>query len=453
MGIPEQTPFAQPVKEENEQLEKIANSPVSVSDKRFRLFGYATIFVTFGLFGGWAAFAPLDSAASAQGVVTVKSSRKSVQHLEGGIVKELLVRDGDHVQRGQPLLVLDTTQIQSEYEIVKSQIIAIQAAISRLQAERDSLDNVTYKDVIEPGSERTLAVEANELGLFRARKASRLGQVSVLSEKNSQLQQQIIGLRKVIQTKQLLVSSYSKEIGELQELLKQGYVDKQRLTELQRDRDSLLSQLAEHQSDITRTELQISENKLQILQVQKDFSSDVVRQLSENLPKMLDLKARLTALEDRSERTVIRSPDDGIVMDMTVHTIGGVVRPATPIMEIVPDNSDLVIEARLKPNDIDRVRPGKYAEVRFNTFHNPHTLVVDGEVAKVSADRLSDERTGEPYYKAQVVLTEEGRKQMGPNKMVPGMPADVLINTGSRTMLQYLLQPATDAIAHSLIEE
>ena len=215
----------------------------------------------------------------------------------------------------------------------------------------------------------------------------------------------------------------------------------------------LRSEIADHASTITKTRLQINETQLQILQRNKDFNSEVVKQLSETQAKVYDLQERVSAYQDRLERVVIRAPEDGMVIGMTVHTVGGIVRPATPLLDIVPSVSDLIVEVHVQPVDIDRISIGKSARIRFSAFNSATTPEIEGEVVQISADRLTDERTGAPYYLARIRVTEEGQAKLGDRKLVPGMPADALINTGERTMLQYILQPARNAISESMIEE
>lgn len=427
----------------------------STSGKRVSSLGFLIIFVTFGVFGTWAALAPLDSAALAPGVVMVKTYRKTIQHLEGGIVKELLVRDGDLVKAGDPLIVLDETQIRADNEVTRSQLIAAQATDARLRAERDGLPVVDFSAMIEQDTPRAREAREGETLVFKARRNSHLGEISVLEERIRQLREQINGLKKVISTKNSLERSFSTEIRELRELLAEGFVDKTRLLEQERNLDKTHAEIADHGSEIIKTQLQINETELQILQLNKDFNAEVVSQLAEVQTKVFDLQEKKSALEDRLSRIVIRSPEDGMILGMTVHTIGGVISPATPLLDIVPSVSDLVVEAKVSPNDIDRVEAGKSADIRFNSFSSNTTPVIEGRVIQVSADRLEDGKDGTPYYLARVGLTEEGVKRLGGLnlKLQPGMPADVFINTGERTMLQYLMQPATNAFARSLIEE
>lgn len=428
-------------------------SSLPSSDRSARMIGFLIVFITFGLFGTWATFAPLDSAALAPGVVTVQSYRKTVQHLEGGIVKELHARDGDLVAAGDPLIVLDDTQVRAEYGMTRSQLVAAQAMDARLRAERDDAAQINFGNMLESDSQRAVEARGGETQVFNARRGSRLGETAVLEKRIGQLREQIAGLQSMVATKRSLETSYRDEIGELTELLAEGFVDKQRLLEQQRRLDMLRAEVAEHQSEITKTSLQISETELQIVQLKKDFSADVVAQLAEVQTKVFDLQERMAALEDRLTRIVIRAPEGGMILGMKVHTIGGVVSPATPLLDIVPSVSDLIVEAQVSPIDIDRVNVGKEADIRFSAFNSSTTPVIKGVVQQVSADRLINEETGMPYYLARVALTEVGAQTLGALKLQPGMPAEVLINTGNRTMLQYLMQPASDAFARSLIED
>lgn len=293
---------------------------------------------------------------------------------------------------------------------------------------------------------------AGEQQVFSTRKNSRLTEISVQRERIGQLKQQISGLRDMIRTKVSLEKSYSSEITELKDLLSQGFVDKQRLLEQERKLDMLKSEVADHESTITKTQLQISETELQIIQLNKNFSSDVAKELSDVQAKVFDLQETANALQDRLSRVVIRAPEDGMVLDMKVHTVGGVVSAGTPLLDIVPESSELVVEAHVAITDIDRISIGKLTDVHFSAFNSATTPVIEGEVTRISADRLKDD-AGEPYYLVRVKLTEKGLKRLGDHKLQPGMPAEVLINAGERTMLQYLLKPASNVFIKSMIEE
>ncbi|MEX5568508.1 HlyD family type I secretion periplasmic adaptor subunit [Pseudomonas syringae] len=423
------------------------------SDRGIRRIGAVIVLVTFGLFGTWAAFAPLENAVYGTGLVTVQSYRKTVQHLEGGIVKELLARDGDTVRKGDPLIVLDDSQLRSQYESTRNQLVSTQAREARLRAERDELNTIPPLAVSGTDSQRAKEAIEGEAQVFRARKNSRLTEISVQRERIGQLKQQILGLQDMIRTKISLEKSYSSEITELKDLLSQGFVDKQRLLEQERKLDMLKSEVADHESTITKTKLQISETELQIIQLNKNFSSDVAKELSDVQAKVFDLQETATALQDRLSRVVIRAPEDGMVLDMKVHTVGGVVSAGTPLLDIVPESAELVVEAHVSTNDIDRVAVGRLTDVRFSAFNSATTPVIQAVVTRVSADRLTDPATGDPYYLVRVKLTDEGLKRLEGRKLQPGMPAEVLINAGERTMLEYLMKPARNMFVKSMIEE
>ncbi|MDU8499569.1 HlyD family type I secretion periplasmic adaptor subunit [Pseudomonas syringae] len=423
------------------------------SDRGIRRIGALIVLVTFGLFGTWAAFAPLDNAVYGTGLVTVQTYRKTVQHLEGGIVKELLARDGDTVRKGDPLIVLDDSQLRSQYESTRNQLVSTQAREARLRAERDELTAIPPLAVSGTDSQRAKEAIEGEEQVFRTRKNSRLTEISVQRERIGQLKQQIIGLRDMIRTKVSLEKSYSSEITELKDLLSQGFVDKQRLLEQERKLDMLKSEVADHESTITKTQLQISETELQIIQLNKNFSSDVAKELSDVQAKVFDLQETASALQDRLSRVVIRAPEDGMVLDMKVHTVGGVVSAGTPLLDIVPESAELVVEAHVSTNDIDRVAVGRLTDVRFSAFNSSTTPVIQAIVTRVSADRLTDPTTGDPYYLVRVKLTDEGLKRLEGRKLQPGMPAEVLINAGERTMLEYLMKPARNMFVKSMIEE
>jgi epimerase transport system membrane fusion protein len=428
-------------------------STLPIDDMPTRRVGLIILLLSFGLFGGWATLAPLNSAALAPGVVTVKSYRKTVQHLEGGIVRELRVRDGDQVKSGDVLLVLDITQARAEMEMMRSQLIAALAMEARLLGERDGLPAPLAVKELDNNDPRVSEAYESELRIFQTRSISLLGEVGLLEEAIFQLAEQIRGTKRIIASKQTLASSYQEEIDDLSALLAEGFVDKQRLREQERSLARLQAEMAEHQSESVRARLQIGEAKLKILQLKKTFATEVAGQLGEVRTKAYDLRERLDAVEDRAQRTVITAPEAGMVMGMTLHTLGGVVSPGTPLLDIVPASEELIVEAQMSPADIDRISLGKLADIRLSAFKSSTTPVIEGRLIHVSADRLINKDSGAAYFLGRLELTEKGRKTLGQLKLVPGMPAEVLINTGSRTLLQYLMQPASDAFARSLIED
>ncbi|WP_246883122.1 HlyD family type I secretion periplasmic adaptor subunit [Pseudomonas sp. Tri1] len=438
---------------QNSQYSSAAPTGLPIDDVPVRRIGYLMLLVTFGLFGGWATLAPLDSAALAPGVVTVKSYRKTVQHLEGGIVRELRVHDGDRVKAGDVLLVLDNTQARSEMEAMRSQLIAALELQARLVAERDSLAEPPPEPTLDPTDPRVREARDSEARIFQTRRTSLLGEIGLQEKSIGQIEEQIRGLKAIIASKQTLAASYQEEIVDLRALLAEGYVDKQRLREQERSLSRLQAEIAESQSEIARARVHIDEAQLKILQLKKTFATEVAGLLGDARSKVYELRERLASLQDRDQRTDILAPESGMVMGMTQHTPGGVVSPGTALLDIVPANEELIVEAQVSPMDIDRIALGKLAHIRFSAFKNSTTPVMEGKLLQISADRLINKDTGAAYYLARVALTENGRQALGDLTLVPGMPVEVLINTGARTLLQYLMQPASNAFARSLIED
>ncbi|KGU83386.1 HlyD family type I secretion periplasmic adaptor subunit [Pseudomonas mediterranea] len=438
---------------QNSQPSSAHMPALPIDDGPARRIGYFLLLVTFGLFGGWASLAPLDSAALAPGVITVKSYRKTVQHLEGGIVRELRVHDGDRVSAGDVLLVLDNTQARSEMEAMRSQLIAALELQARLEAERDARPAPAAVPTLDPADPRVREARDSEARIFQARRNSLLGEVGLQEKTIGQIEEQIRGFKTILASKQMLAASYQAEIVDLRALLAEGYVDKQRLREQERSLSRLQTEIAETQSQIAQARINVDEATLKILQVKKTFASEVAGLLGDARTKVYELRERLATLQDRDQRTDILAPESGMVMGMTVHTLGAVVSPGTALLDIVPANEELIVEAQVSPMDIDRIAVGKLANIRFSAFKNSTTPVVEGQLVQVSADRLINKDTGAPYYLARVALTDNGRQALGGRVLVPGMPVEVLINTGERTLLQYLMQPASNAFARSLIED
>lgn len=428
-------------------------SNLHTNDRSVRNIGAAIVFATFGIFGVWAFFAPMDSSALAPGTVVVKSHRKTVQHLDGGIVAQILVKDGDLVQEGQPLLILDDAQIKAQLGMAHSQNIVLAAQVARLKAERDKLKQVAYPDLLSDTSDPKVAeVRLAENNIFMSRKNAHDGQIAVLNERISQIASKIKGLQGQVDSKKQLTSSFAEEIRDLKELLKEGFADKLRLRELERNYASQSGEIAQFNAEIASNQMLISETRLQILLEEKHFHEEVTNKLSEVQAQLNDAEERVAANQDKLDRIVIKAPASGMVLGLAVHNENSVVLPGHPILEIVPQDAELVVDAQVSPMDIDRVTVGLQAEIRFSAFKQSQTPKMTGKVIHLSADRLADEK-GNSYYQARIELTPESRKDLGDLKLLPGMPAEVLINTGERTLFEYLAQPATNFFARSFIED
>lgn len=402
--------------------------------------GYAIVFLVLLVGGGWAGCAPLDSAALAPGVVQVEGNRKPVQHLEGGIVTEILVAEGDSVTQNQALLVLDSARDRAERRILEGRSFNAQARVDRLIAERDDEEQITFSGMIATASatdERASDAMSNEQAIFAARLADRLGEEAVINGRRS-------GLEAVAQSKQQIAESLQNEISDLNELLTEGYVDKQRLRQLERSR-------AENLGELVDLRVSIDEAGLQVLQLKKRFKTQVVDELTQTQEQLYDLNQQLEAVVDRVTRATIRAPTAGTILNIKPNTYGAVVGSGDVLMEIVPDLKSMVVEAQVSPLDIDRVRVGQAAEVRFSVFKDAY--MVTGTLLNLSADRLVNEDTGQSYYEATVKLLEQDLYLLQGMEIVPGMPAEVLIKTGERTMLSYLTSPMSRIFSRSLIED
>jgi epimerase transport system membrane fusion protein len=442
------------MKERLVQLTTENGTPIITDDRSVRTIGIIILIVTFGILGTWGYLAPIDSAALAPGYVAVKSHRKTVQHLDGGIVSQLLAKDGDVVKAGDVLLILDGTEVKAQLEILRGQHITLAAQLARLIAERDQLNQIKFPDDLQDLSDAHIAeARQGESQIFTSRKSAYQGEISVLNQRASQLSSKIKGLEGQRASKQELMKSYGDEVNDLKELLAEGFANKQRLRDIERNHANATSDVASLSAEIAGNEIQIGETKLQILQIQKKFQEEVAAKLGEVQAELYDVAQRLLATTDKVIRTEIKAPANGRVLGLSVHNVGGVITPGKPILDIVPQKEELIIDAQVSPMDIDRVIVGLLAEVRFSAFKQALTPKMQGKVINLSADRLTDEKTGMPYYQAQVELTPDSFEKLGDMELVPGMPAEVLINTGERTVFEYLMQPITNAFARAFIED
>jgi epimerase transport system membrane fusion protein len=437
-----------------------ANKPESApillltDDKPIRYIGLVVLLSTLGIFGLWAFIAPIDGAALAPGFVTVKSHKKTVQHLDGGIVSQLLVKDGDIVKAGDLLLTLDGTENKAQLEITRGQYLTLLAQVARLEAERDGKPKVIYPEGLNSVSDsRAIEAKRTEEQIFTSRKNAHEGEMAVLKQRIGQLNSKVDGLKGQQASKQDLLTSYKEELRDLKELLAEGFVDKQRLRDVERQHSLNSGEISALSAEIAGSQIQIGETKLEILQLEKKFQEEVAGKLSEAQAELYDVTQRMLAIRDKVVRVDIKAPVDGRVMGLAVHTLGGVILPGHPILEIVPQQEELVIEAQVTPFDIDRVNIGLVAEVRFSAFKQAITPVIEGKVINLSADRLIEEKTGTPYYLAQIELTPDSYQKMQHLELVPGMPVEVLIKTGERTVFEYLTKPISNAFARAFIED
>ena len=421
-------------------------------DRRVRLAGYFTVFVLFGGFSLWATLSPLESAAIAAGKVQVEGNSQDVQHKEGGIISQILVSNGELVNVGQALLRLDATQMRAEQQILEGRLWATRASFDRLVSERDDAPKIEFSPtLLADHSGRAALFMDSERELFEVRRRERLGEIQLLNRKEDALNEQEEGLRALLQSNASLLSSLQEEISDLEQLLAEGYVDKQRIRELQRTLAEGFGRKSDLEAQVAGVQIAKGEVELQIAQLLQRFKTTVVADLGDAQESLLDLQQRLEVVSDRLARSNITSPIAGIVLDLQPNTIGGVLAPGQRILSIVPDSDNLIIRAKISPMDIDRVRIGQDAEVRFSVFKDAYN--VSGTLRDISADSLIDEVSGQPYFDATVVLVAEDLKLLGDSRLVPGMPADVLIKTGTRTLMGYITSPLKRVFENSLTEE
>ena len=440
-------------------VENTVTERVITDDRRFRLVGLIIVLSIFGGLGAWAALAPLDSAALAPGLIAVENYRKTVQHLEGGIVKAILVRDGENVVKDQTLIILENTQSRALLEVVRGQYFISLAREARLMAQQNGLDEIHYPaELLENQSDqRTRDAIQMQNQTFNVRKRALEGEIELYERQVEQLRAKVVGLRAQKRSRDRLVKSYRSELQDFRVLLEEGYAEKQKIREFERNLAEREGERGELISSLAATEMQISETQLKILQLQKELQREVAKELSEVQSELFELRERLQSLQDTVLRTDIKAPDAGMVLGLVVHTLGAVIPPGGKILEIVPQNEKLIVEAQVSPMDIDRVQIGQMAEIRFSVFKSRTIPKIEGKLIAVSADRLVDEQSEDktPYYLARVEITPQGLEDLASSELelLPGMPAEVLINTGERTLLEYLLDPLSDTVARSFIED
>ena len=419
------------------------------------LLGLAIVLLMFGGLGAWAAIAELSGAVIGTGVVAVSSKRQTVQHLEGGIVSELLVRDHDTVDAGQLLIRLDDTRAQATLGIIDGRHDLLHAQGARLRAERDGFDDVVVPEALadrmaEPGVSE---IVEGEIELFKAQRLALDGEIEILTQRITQLGDQTRGIEAQRAAKERQVELITEEHAGLERLFRQGYAPRTRVLELERAAERLRGEVGEHIAEIAAIGTQTGETRLQIIQLSRAFAEQAVQQLSEVQAQIFDLEQRRAAALDELKRLDIRAPADGAVVGLNVHTLGGVISPGQPLMDVVPEEDELVVEARIAPQDIDKLAFGLDAVVRLSAFNMRTTPELNGTVHSVSADRLLDANSGLPYYLVSVRIPEAELARLEGLTLVPGMPAEVFINTGERTALSYLVKPLTDSLAHAFKED
>ena len=433
------------------------HSPAYGSIQRYLMAGLVIVVVVTCGIGGWAVTAELAGAVIAQGQVVVDSSVKKVQHPTGGIVGELRVRDGDRVRTGDILVRLDETQTRAMVTIVAKGIDDLMARQARLEAERDNARAIAFPAKLserarDPTSDAARAVAA-EQNLFELRREAREGQKAQLKERVAQLREEIQGYVGQAAAKKREIDLIYQELEGVRNLWQKNLVAMSRLTALERDTARLEGERSQLIGTTAQAKGKIAEIELQIIQVDQDLRSEVGKDLVEARSKLSELAERRIAAEDQLKRIDIRAPQDGVVHQLAVHTVGGVVTAGELIMLIVPDADTLIVEVKIAPPDIDQLWLGQLATLRFSSFNQRTTPEIEGEISLISADLTQDQRTGVSYYTARILLRPEEVARLGNVKLVPGMPVDAFIQTGGRTALSYLIKPLRDQAAKAFKEK
>lgn len=425
-----------------------------LSDERGTIrAGLVVIFFLVVVFGGWAALAPLKNAAVAVGKVSVVNDKKVVQHLEGGVIDKIHVKDGDKVKAGDVLIEIKNARLQAELEIAQSEFLQNSVVEARLIAQRDDEKEIKFSDEVR-GMKGFEEAAKGQVSIFKEQKKLLEDEKEILNQRITQLRKQIDSLNAIIASRKLRSNSLEEEIKEWERLYKEQLSDKIRLRDSKREKVAVDGEIASSVADIARLNVQITETKSQIILRERTFKEDVLKKLEDVKKVITDLRSRYIALNDQLDRTMIKAPIGGTVVGMTAHTIGGVVRSGEIIMNIVPDSSEYLVDAKMNLTDIDKVTIGLIADVRFSAFELQQAHVIEGEVIYISADSLQDNQ-GHQFYEIKIKLTEDGIKELERNKffLIPGMPAEVMVRTGDRTVLSYILNPFTNMFQRAFNED
>jgi HlyD family secretion protein len=413
----------------------------------------AAVFV-FGT-GIWATFAPLESAAHASGVVEVESSRKTIQHLEGGIIGAILAHDGEHVVAGQPLIQLDDTKARTQLAALQGQYWDALAGEARLIAERDGTDAPAYPvSLTKRSNEPAIAMVVDgQNKIFQTRRTLQRSKAELIHQRIAETNEEIVGLRAQESAAAQRVVLINEEIAAIHELVAKGLERKPRLLSLQRDLAEISGKRGETIAGIARAQQTIVESQVSILNQQNDMQNEVAGSLRDTQKKIHELREQIQAASDVVARSDIRAPEDGIVTDLHVHTPGGVITAGEPLLDLVPNDARMVVSVHVRPEDIDVVRAGLPALVRLTPYKQRRTPMLEGTVDYLSADHLVDKHTNQPYYAAKIRIDEAKLKEIADVEMIPGMPADVMIKTGKMTVAMYALSPVLDSFHRAFREK
>ena len=416
--------------------------------------GLAVVVILAGGLGGFSATQQFSGALIAPGQIVVESNVKKVQHPTGGVVGEVRARDGDKVKAGDIVVRLDDTVTKANLAIVTKNLDAALARAARLEAEQRGFDKIKFPPQLLARAEDpdAAAVMASETKLFEVRVNGRVGQKAQLRERITQLNDEIAGLTAQEKAKDQESALVDKELAGVRQLYEQRLVQLSRLTTLERDAARLNGERAQYRAAMAQAKGKITETELQIIQVDKDMVSEVSKDLRETNDKIGELIERKVTAEDQLRRVDIRAPQDGIVEQSNVHTVGGVITAGDTLMLIVPQTDDLQVEAKVNPQDIDKLQVGQQTLLRLSAFNQRTTPELNGVVSRVSPDVNTDQRTGQSYYTIRVSMPPEEIARLGEVKLIPGMPVEAFVQTGERTLLSYLMKPLSDQLMRAFRE-
>ncbi|MBR2819898.1 MAG: HlyD family type I secretion periplasmic adaptor subunit [Reyranella sp.] len=430
-------------------------APLPPADwQRVARVGRAIVILGFGVFVGWASLARLDGAAVSSGVVAVESYRKTVQHLEGGIVREILVRDGDVVAEGQVLLRLDPTRVDAQSEAYRSQVAALQAQETRLLVERDVGSVLSFPaEVVRRSADPTVAaVITDQKQVFEVRRAALLGNLSVADAQIEQARKEAEQNTSDLATARATYDNVVGELVPLRGLLQQKLVAVSRVMPLEREKLRLEGVIASGELQAKKLNERLTEAELKRKQVLSDYRQESSTQLLDVRRQLSDARQQLVVAEDAQRRYELKAPIAGTVQQMRIFTVGGVIRPGDPVLDIVPTTDTLVIQAKISPLDVDRVTPGMPAEIRFPSFRYFGADIITGSLRSVSRDRLIEDASREPYFAAEVTVDRSSIPAVFANRLTAGIPADVVIPTEPRSVMSYLLTPIYERFDKSMRE-
>ncbi|MGA2995761.1 HlyD family type I secretion periplasmic adaptor subunit [Bradyrhizobium sp.] len=425
------------------------------SIKRHLLVGLSVVILLAGGLGGWASTAQISGALIAPGSIVVESNVKKVQHPTGGVVGEVRAHDGDLVKAGDIVVRLDDTVTKASLAIVTKNLDGLWARAARLEAEQRGLDKITFPPMLtdRASDPEVKAVMASEAKLFEVRVNGRTGQKAQLRERIVQLNEEIKGLAAQEKAKDQEIELVEKELTGVRDLYDKHLVQMARLTTLERDAARLSGERAQYIASRAQAKGKITETELQIIQVDKDVVSDVSKDLRETNDKIGEFVERKVTAEDQLRRVDIRAPQDGMVLQSSVHTVGGVITAGDAIMLIVPQADDLQVEAKVAPQDIDKLQVGQKTLLRLSAFNQRTTPELNGVVTRVSPDTTTDQRTGQSTYTIRVSMPAAEIARLGDVKLIPGMPVEAFVQTGERTLLSYLIKPLNDQLMRAFREK